>query len=81
MRLKDKEFYVGKRYGDLSAEERRALLCCAAVDGRTCSSPKGNCDCIIDLPNGLSVPGYLQVGEDYDTISIEDDAVLYDPSA
>ena len=71
---------VGKKWGELQEKEREMLLKKAStVDGRTGNELKEQGECIVDFEGtNLSVSGYLNVTEDENSISIEDDALIYD---
>ena len=74
--------FTGARWGYLTEKEKEYLLGEASpVDGRTGNSPKESMDCIIDLADGYSVPGYYKTSADEDEIIIEDDAVIYNPTS
>lgn len=71
--------FVGKTWGSLSEAEKK-MLGGDAIDARTCNKPDQSGECIVDLAGGLSVPGFYEVGADEDIVTIDDDAVIYDPS-
>ena len=74
--------FTGARWGCLTEKEREYLLGeTNPIDGRTGNSPKESMECIIDLANGYSVPGYCKISADEDEIIIEDDAVIYNPTS
>ena len=74
--------FTGARWGCLTEKEKEYLLGeTNPIDGRTGNSPKESMDCIIDLANGYSVPGYYKISADEDEIIIEDDAVIYNPTS
>jgi len=72
--------YVGMKWKELSESEKEELLSMAnAVDGRTGNNMKESRKCIVDLGIGyLSVLGYIEITEDENIISVEDDAVIHD---
>lgn len=74
--------FTGAKWGDLNEREQSYLLSEASpIDGRTGNKPKKSMECIIDLANGYSVPGYCKISADEDEIIIEDDAVIYNPTS
>lgn len=74
--------FAGIRWGCLAEKEKEYLLSeVNPVDARTGNKPKESMDCIIDLANGYSAPGYYKISADEDEIIIEDDAVIYNPTS
>lgn len=69
---------VGKRWGELSEEKREDLLAFAnCVDGETGDQAREG-ECIVDLTDTLSIPGFLT---DEGDIVIDDEAIIYNPIA
>lgn len=69
----------GKKWGDLSPENRDALFETASAVSAIDSEPiRKSCECTIDLLFPFSVPGrILNAGTDLEEIAIDDDAIIY----
>jgi hypothetical protein len=68
--------YLGKKWNELSEVEQKELLSRAnAIDGAT-GNNIDNGECIIDLTENLSIAGRVEYGE----ITIEDEAIIYNPT-
>ena len=66
-----KSYLIGKQYGELSEEEQEALKLMITGTYRG----------ILDLDNGLSVPGKMIEENNEIIYKIDDQAVIYDPIA
>ena len=70
------EKYLGKKWNELKEVEQKELLSKAnAIDGIT-GNNIDNGECIIDLTENLSIVGRVEYGE----ITIEDEAIIYNPT-
>lgn len=66
-----KSYLIGKRYSELSEKEQQALKLMITGTYRG----------ILDLDNGLSVPGKIIEENDELVCEIDNQAIIYDPIA
>lgn len=68
----------GMKWYQLTETEKCDLLMTAtAIDGRTGNKAKETCECIVDLENGLSVSGYVEVTDEENIISVDEESIIY----
>ncbi|MGL5050786.1 MAG: hypothetical protein ACRC6E_09225 [Fusobacteriaceae bacterium] len=75
---KQRNDFIGKKWGELSLEEQNFLLETSYVDNDNLDKKTG--ECIVDFENGLSVSGKVVSSGSEEDLEIEEKAEIYDPS-
>ena len=69
----------GLKWSQITEKQQEELMSTAsAIDGVSGNTPKKSGECIIDFECGLSTTGVITINEDEDTLTVDDNSILYD---
>lgn len=76
---------LGLKWKQLTDTEKDIILSTASpIDGITCNRPEKSTDCIINFDyqgDTLSVSGYIEITDEEEIITIDNESIIYNGSA